>query len=157
MFSRLTIPDVLLTEVIEHAGDEAPLECCGLLAGHIEAGTGVVTTRYAVGNALRSQTEYETDARDMLFAFRHMREHGLELLAVYHSHPASEPVPSRRDVERNTYGTTVVHLIVGLGGPEPAVQAWWLTENGYRAAKCDRGELPKTSQSDPEVPSNRPK
>ena len=28
----------------------------------------------------------------------------LDLLAVYHSHPTSEPVPSRRDVDENTYG-----------------------------------------------------
>ena len=42
-----------------------------------------------------------------------MRTNGTELLAIYHSHPTSEPVPSRRDVEENTYGESVVHLIVG--------------------------------------------
>jgi [CysO sulfur-carrier protein]-S-L-cysteine hydrolase len=56
-------------------------------------------------------------------------------VAVYHSHPAAEPVPSKRDLERNTYGETVVHLIVGLGRGEPAVKAWWLAEDGYRAAE----------------------
>jgi proteasome lid subunit RPN8/RPN11 len=131
-FTRLAIPDTLVAGVIAHAQAEAPNECCGLLAGHIEGGAGFATTRFPIKNALGSPTEYETDARDLFAAFRAMRERGLELLAVYHSHPASEPVPSRRDVERNTYGETVAHLIVGLGGPEPTVRAWWLGQRGYR-------------------------
>src|SRR6266545_647916 len=113
-FARLAIPDLLLEEVFAHAREEAPLECCGLLAGTITDGVGVVTARYGIENVVRSATEYETDARGMLHAFRDMRERGIELLAIYHSHPTSEPVPSRRDIDRNTYGDSVVHLIVSL-------------------------------------------
>jgi proteasome lid subunit RPN8/RPN11 len=128
------ITDLLLAEVIEHAREEAPLECCGLLAGYSTGGVGTATARYSIENAVRSSTEYETDARQMLFAFRSMRERGIELLAIYHSHPASAPVPSRRDVERNTYGESALHLIVSLAGAEPEVRGWWLTETGYREA-----------------------
>ena len=131
-FNRIRIPDLLLGEVIEHARVEMPIECCGLLAGHIENRVGVATTHFPIGNDLASPTGYLTNARDLFAAFRAMRSGGIELLAVYHSHPAGEPVPSRRDVEENTYGESVVHLIVGLTGPEPDVRAWWLTETGYR-------------------------
>ena len=130
-FTRLTVPDLLLEEVIGHARREAPLECCGLLAGYVADGVGVVTARYPITNATPSETEYETDARDLLHAFRSMRERGVELLAIYHSHPASAPVPSRTDVERNTYGETAVHLIVSLTGAEPEARAWWLAEECY--------------------------
>src|SRR5262245_45834976 len=51
-FSRLVIPDLLLAEVIRHTRAELPNECCGLLAGHIANGVGIVTTRFAVENAL---------------------------------------------------------------------------------------------------------
>ncbi|MBA4191200.1 MAG: hypothetical protein C0467_24735 [Planctomycetaceae bacterium] len=136
-FTRLAIPDLLLEEVIEHARTAQPLECCGLLAGHIAEGVGTVTTRFTVGNDAASAMEYESNARDMLFAFRTMREHGLELLAIYHSHPTSPPVPSRRDIERNTYGETAVHVIVGFASATPVVRAWWLTETGYREVKCE--------------------
>ena len=133
-FTRLDIPDLLLEEIIVHAREETPLECCGLLAGSITDGVALVTARYGIVNAVRSPTEYETDARGMLFAFRAMRERGVELLAVYHSHPASEPVPSRRDIDRNTYGESVVHVIVSLAGAEPEVRAWWLGETGFHEA-----------------------
>ncbi len=134
-FFRLALADALLNDVAAHARAELPNECCGLLAGRIADGTAVVTARFPVRNRLASPTEYETDPRDLLAAFRAIREYKLELLAVYHSHPAAEPVPSRRDVQRNTYGESVVHLIVGLAGPAPELRAWWLTETGYREAE----------------------
>lgn len=137
-FTRLAVPDALLEEVIAHARADAPIECCGLLAGHIAGGMGVVTARFAIANELRSPTDYRTDARGMLGAFRAMRERGLELLAIYHSHPTSAPVPSRRDIDGNTYGESVIHLIVGLGGAEPDVRGWRLTEEGYQEAQWAR-------------------
>ncbi len=134
-FNRLAIPQWLVEEVKAHARKEQPNECCGLLAGHIESGTGVVAKRYAIHNSLASPTAYETDARDMLRAFRDMRATELELLGVYHSHPTSRPVPSQRDIEQNTYGETVIHLIVGFADATPTVQAWWLGEASYREAE----------------------
>ncbi len=88
--------------------------------------------RFAIGNDAASPTEYATNPRDLLAAFRAMRSDGVELLAIYHSHPTSQPVPSRRDIERNTYGESVVHLIVGLAGAKADVRGWWLAETGYR-------------------------
>ena len=140
-FTRLHIPDALIAELIEHARETAPLECCGLLAGHVADDVGVVSARYPIENAARSSTEYATDPREMFVAFRSMRERGIELLAIYHSHPASVPVPSRRDIEQNTYGESVVHVIVGRGSAGAEVRAWWLSETGSREAQLDiRGQ-----------------
>ena len=133
-FTRLTIPDLLLAEVIEHARRALPLECCGLLAGRIADGVGIVSARFSITNDAASASEYETNPRDLFDAFRAMRKDSIELLAIYHSHPTSDPVPSRRDIERNTYGESVAHLIVGRANAEPEVRAWWLTEQGYREA-----------------------
>jgi proteasome lid subunit RPN8/RPN11 len=133
-FRRLDIPDLLFEETIEHARSELPNECCGLLAGRIADGIGVATTRFSITNDEASHREYLSNPRDMLGAFRKMRELGLELLAIYHSHPTSAPVPSQRDIAQNTYGESVIHLIVSLTGPQPEVRAWWLTETGYREA-----------------------
>jgi proteasome lid subunit RPN8/RPN11 len=133
-FTRLLIPGRLLEEAIGHVREALPNECCGLLAGRVETGVGVVTTRFTVGNDLASPTGYLTNARDLFAAFRAMRTDGTDVLAVYHSHPTSEPVPSRRDVDENTYGETAVHLIVGFADAKPDVRAWWLTEAGYRPA-----------------------
>ena len=122
-----------------------------MLAGRIADGVGIVAARFTIGNDAASATEYETNPRDLFDAFRAMRNEGVELLAIYHSHPSSDPVPSRRDIERNTYGDSVVHVIVGLPNAEPEVRGWWLTEQGYRAADhAIRGEIvsPRPNRSE---------
>jgi [CysO sulfur-carrier protein]-S-L-cysteine hydrolase len=134
-FEVLSAPAALLAELIAHARECAPHECCGLLAGRVESGTARAEVRFAVTNDAASATTYATNPRDMLRAFRAIRERGLELLAIYHSHPASPPVPSARDLAENTYGETAVHLIIGLAGAEPDVRAWWLSPDGAREAE----------------------
>jgi proteasome lid subunit RPN8/RPN11 len=133
-FTHLALSASAFAGVIEHARREAPNECCGLLAGRIADGVGTVSARFEIRNDAASTSEYETNARDMFDAFRAMRERGLELLAIYHSHPTSAPVPSQRDIDRNTYGDSVVHLIVGVVNREPEVRAWWLGETSIREA-----------------------
>ena len=115
---------------------DLPAECCGLLAGTIEAGVGRVTQHLPVVNALISPTEYESEPRSMLAAHKAMRASGTDVLAVYHSHPTSDPVPSKKDRERN-FGERVVNLIVGLKGAEPVVRAWWLTAGGAQEAEWE--------------------
>jgi proteasome lid subunit RPN8/RPN11 len=137
-FNKLDIPDSLVEGMIEHGRHELPNECCGLLAGCIVESAGIVATRFAIGNDAVSPKNYSSNARDMFEAFRSIRARGLELLAIYHSHPTSEAAPSLRDIELNTYGESVVHVIVSLAGPEPVVRAWCLMEAGFREVEWRR-------------------
>jgi proteasome lid subunit RPN8/RPN11 len=133
---RLVIPGDLYAAMLAHARAELPAECCGLLAGTINDGVGRVTEHFPLVNALSSPTEYESDGRSMLAAHKAMRATGTEILAVYHSHPTSDPVPSRRDLERN-YDERVVNIIIGLRGAQPEVRAWWLTTTGSTEANFE--------------------
>jgi proteasome lid subunit RPN8/RPN11 len=90
-------------------------------------GVAEMTHCFPLVNGLGSPTRYESEPRSLFAAVRGIRDAGVELVAVYHSHPTSEPVPSRTDREQNYYGDTVVHLIVGLVGEVPVVRAWRLT------------------------------
>ncbi len=65
-----------------------------------------------------------------------MRRLGIELLAIYHSHPTSAPVPSKTDLAR-AFWPDAVYLIVSLAAEEPVVRGWWLTETDYRAAEWE--------------------
>jgi proteasome lid subunit RPN8/RPN11 len=136
MSFRLLLPAQLLAEMIAQARAELPNECCGLLAGRLEGEVGRVEARYALVNAAASPTEYLSDWQSMFEADRARRKGGLEFLAVYHSHPCSDPIPSRKDMDpdRNGYGDTVVHLIISLKGGEAAVRGWWLTPGAFREA-----------------------
>jgi proteasome lid subunit RPN8/RPN11 len=145
MAFRLLLPRNLLEGLIAQALTERPLECCGLLAGvreEVKTGDkstesiGRVLQRYPLVNAAASPTEFLSDARSMLDADRDMRACGLDLLAVYHSHPKSPAIPSRTDLARHWYAE-VVCMIVSLVEGAPDVRAWWLTEQEYREAEWE--------------------
>ena len=130
---RLLLPTQLLADMIAQAQAELPYECCGMLAGRVEGGAGIVEARYPLVNAAASPVEYLSDPQSMFEADRARRRDGLEFLAVYHSHPTSEPIPSRTDRERN-YSEDVVNFIISLKGGEPEVRGWWLTAEAFREA-----------------------
>ena len=130
---RLAVPRPIYQAMLAHARAELPAECCGLLAGTIEGEVGRVTMHLPLVNARASPTEYESEPRSLFAAHKAMRAAGTEVLAVYHSHPTTDPVPSRHDLERN-YSESVVNLIIGLRHPEPEVRGWWLTAEAAREA-----------------------
>jgi proteasome lid subunit RPN8/RPN11 len=122
--------------MLAQAAAERPLECCGLLAGPAEGEELRVALCYPLINAATSPVEYESEPRSMFEAVRDMRRHGWDILAVYHSHPTSPPVPSRKDLDRR-YDEGVVHLIISLQSAQPEVRGWWLSAADYREASWD--------------------
>src|SRR5438876_9285072 len=99
MTAAVTIPGPVLAAVVAHARAEYPNECCGLLAG-----SGDRVTKYLpVVNELASPTAYRSEPHGLFAAYKAMRAAGLDLVAIYHSHPTSAPVPSQRDLAENAY------------------------------------------------------
>jgi [CysO sulfur-carrier protein]-S-L-cysteine hydrolase len=146
---HLQIPRLLYEAMVAQAVMELPNECCGLLGGTVveEAGRrlGRVVSRYALVNAAANPRLFESDARSMFAAMKDMRQRGMDVVAVYHSHPTSEPVPSRTDLERN-YSEDVVNLIISLQDVEPRVRGWWLTASGYCEAEWEVVEAPELTE-----------
>jgi proteasome lid subunit RPN8/RPN11 len=133
------IHEALLAQAVA----ELPNECCGLLAAAVSESDPPRVVRveqhYPLVNAAASPLEYVSDARSMFEAVRDMRRRGLDVVGVYHSHPTSEPVPSRKDLQRN-YSPDVVNFIISLKDGTPRIRGWWLTAEGYREAEWEVGD-----------------
>jgi len=116
-----------VAEIIAHAREESPAECCGLIAGTAD---GTARTVYRARNmAAQPLVTYEAAPEDLFAAQRAMREGGEQLIAIYHSHPRStDPQPSPTDV-RLAYYPSAVYFIVGLGSEEPCMQAFRIREH----------------------------
>jgi [CysO sulfur-carrier protein]-S-L-cysteine hydrolase len=88
----VVVPPAILEQLVAHAREEAPNEACGLIAFR-----DGVAERYLPGeNVLASPYRFELRPRDPADFF--LEDEGYEL-AVFHSHPETEPKPSRTDVE----------------------------------------------------------
>lgn len=126
---KLQIPRHLYDAMLAQAAAERPNECCGMLAGRSEGDVGRATYRFPLGNVADHPTvEYLSESRSLIGAVRTARDAGAEILAIYHSHPTSAPLPSRKDREMSVgWGDAVVHLIISLASDKPTVRAWRLT------------------------------
>jgi len=121
--------------MLAQAVAELPNECCGLLAGQMEQGVGHVTLQLPLVNAVASPREFTADPTSLLAADKAMRSAGVEMLAIYHSHPTSEAIPSKTDLARNYHGDNMMNLIISLKSSQPEVRAWWLTATDYLPAE----------------------
>jgi proteasome lid subunit RPN8/RPN11 len=106
----LELPKALAGAIVEHARQEFPNECCGLLAGR----GARVERMFRGSNIDRSPYTYRLDPQEQLQFFRAIDAEGLELLGIYHSHTQSAAYPSRTDIARAFYPDTV-YVIVSLG------------------------------------------
>src|SRR5262245_50739745 len=122
----LEIPANIRDAMVAHCRREAPLECCGLLGGR----SGRVSTFHPLLNIAKSETRYLADPRQSVGAWVWLREHNLEILAIYHSHPRSEAVPSATDLRENYWGETP-RIIVSLLTEPPTIRNWRLDAVRY--------------------------
>lgn len=110
-----------LDRLIEHAGQEAPNECCG----YLRAKDGAVEEVFRAVNERNSPYGYELDPKS-LFAVNDLDDEGFEV-GIYHSHPRSPAEPSQTDINLANYpGWT--YWIVSLGGDQPDVRAWRIVD-----------------------------
>lgn len=85
--------------LIEHSKEEAPFEACGILAGK----EGKVAKVYRMQNSDRSPATFFMEPKEQLKVMKEIRNLGLEMLGIYHSHVATEAYPSAHDVELAFY------------------------------------------------------
>jgi proteasome lid subunit RPN8/RPN11 len=110
-------------ELIAHAREEAPNECCGLIGGS----DGVARTVYRARNAEASPLRYNLDPQDQFRIMTEMDERGEELSAIYHSHTASPAYPSQTDINLAAY-PEALYLIVSLADGEEPLRGYRITE-----------------------------
>ena len=124
----MVIPDEVREQLVTHAEQEAPNEACGLLffrdgrAERYEPGRNKAASPY--------RFELELDDPELWFA----EDDGYEL-AVFHSHPASAPRPSRTDVENIGLWEQRPYLILSLRTGELA--AWEISAGRISPIEID--------------------
>lgn len=153
----LIIPRQILDDIVAHANELAPYECCGLLAGT----NGVVSHLYRIKNIVamegaqnlssfdsakvahlerlspadRAEIAFVMDMQDFSTAKKDMRNQGLDLQVVYHSHPHDPARPSITDIKIATDYEEIwpkinlplpAYLLVSLMTPEPDVRTYWI-------------------------------
>ncbi len=117
----MRISKQLLNEIVTHSQEEAPNECCGMVAGR----DGVATSVERARNAFASPLRYEIHPSDQFRITMDIEGRGEEIAAIYHSHTASEAYPSQTDINLAVNWPDPLYLICSLADPdEPVVRAF---------------------------------
>jgi proteasome lid subunit RPN8/RPN11 len=153
----LVIPRHILDDLVAHARELAPYECCGLLAG-----TGnTVSHLYRIKNIValegaqnlssfdpakvehlerlspdeRAEIAFVMDMQDFSAAKKDIRNKGLDLQVVYHSHPHDPARPSVTDIKIATDYEEIwpkinlpipAYLLISLLDREPDIKIYWI-------------------------------
>lgn len=123
MKQKLSLSKNHWQEMLEHVDRQAPLEACGLLAGKEDQIEKVIL----IHNQAQSPTRFVMDPYEQLQAFTWMDSNGLDLLGIFHSHPAGPEIASVTDVAEAAY--EVVHLIWSRNQHGWKARGFWI-ENG---------------------------
>ena len=123
----LEIPADIHADMIAHCRRDAPLECCGILGGV----PPLVLSLHPLRNIAASQTRYLADEKELIQAVVLLREQRREIMAIYHSHPHWEAVPSAIDLSQNYWGE-MPRIIVSLLTDPPDVRVWRLFPHSFQ-------------------------
>ena len=122
--SAIHVPKAVYDEIINHARDAYPDECCGFLIGkairdkrvwEVERGTNA--------NTERSRDRYVIDPKEYNLVDKVARTQGLDILGFYHSHPDHPDRPSEFDRAEGHPGFS--YIIVSVqGGKTVSARSW---------------------------------
>jgi proteasome lid subunit RPN8/RPN11 len=121
----MKISQALIDEMVAHARQDLPNECCGMIGGC----DGEARSVLRVENAAASPLRYEMDPQGQFDALKEIEGAGEELIGIYHSHTRSAPYPSQTDVNEAVMWPEQVYVIVSLENEDaPDVRAFDLAD-----------------------------
>ena len=117
----MRISRAFLDQIVQHAREEFPNECCGIVG----MSQGAAVKVYPAENIHRSPTRFEIDGRDVIRIMSDVEAQGWELGSIYHSHTRTAAYPSQTDINFADNWPGLVWLIVSLEDPDqPSVRVF---------------------------------
>lgn len=121
----MRISQQLIDEMVAHAREDLPNECCGMIGGREGEASSVIR----VENSAASPLRYEMDPQEQYNALKAIEDDGGELLGIYHSHTKSAAYPSQTDVNQAVAWPEQIYVIVSLADEDaPDVKAYLLKD-----------------------------
>jgi proteasome lid subunit RPN8/RPN11 len=139
--NHLIISEIHWRKILQHIQACSPEKGCGVAGGVLEGRVARVDLIIPVVNQLHSPVRYQMDPAGQLAAFTEIEDRGLELVAIFHSHPDGPQVPSQTDLAEFYY-PGVLSLIGSRAAGEQAwiLRAFQLGEDHFAEVLVDRLE-----------------
>jgi len=108
-----------INEIFRQGDGDAPIEACGYLLGC----GGDVRKAVPMINVDQSSEHFALVPGEQFAVIRQARLEGLEIIAVYHTHPATPARPSAEDIKL-AFDPNIIYVIASLAPKTRAVKAF---------------------------------
>lgn len=129
----MRISKALIDEIVSHAREDLPNECCGMIGGV----DGQARTVYRARNEFATPYSFKIHSDDQFRVLhKEMPACGEDLLAIYHSHTKTAAYPSQTDLNEAEHWPEPMYVIVSFEDPDaPDVKGFWLREKRIAEAE----------------------
>lgn len=129
----LRLPQEHIDEMISHAREDAPNECCGIIAG----ADGRAMKLYRAVNAEASPYRYSVEPKDLLRIHKDADANDWEFMVIYHSHTHTEAYPSPTDVRLAAWPEAYYVLVSLMDEQQPVVRAFRIVDGQITEAPIE--------------------
>ena len=118
----LWLPQHLCEQMVEHCRQMHPKEeACGFL---IANAAGIIEKVYPMTNVDHNSIGYSMDPKEQLKVEKELRQNSQKIVAIYHSHTASEAFPSPVDVKHAISPDISYVLVSTMNIVQPVVKSY---------------------------------
>ncbi len=115
----MKIPQHIVAAIYAQAAKEAPVEACGYLAGKGDE----VCKHYPMVNVDHSAEHFSLDPKEQFAVIKQVRSEELDIIGVYHSHPATPARPSEEDI-RLAHDPNISYVIASLADNQKTIKSF---------------------------------
>ncbi len=117
MAMMIEIERKIVNAMVAHGRREEPNEACGYLASK----EGVICRHFELTNIDAAPDHYSMDPKEQFATIQKIRDMGMKVAGVYHSHPETPARPSVEDI-RLAFDPNMTYVIVSLmAGVDPVL------------------------------------
>ena len=123
---EITVSTTHVSKLIDLAQAASNNEICGIISGN----AGKSKSIHPITNIKYSPTEYAMAPDEFVNVYHEIQQQDEDILAFYHSHPNSQPIPSETDIKNANY-PTIPQIIIGKQAKAWRIKAFLLSPPHY--------------------------
>lgn len=114
MISSISLNNSQKQILLNHAQKLDPNESCAILYGSIHDYKVTVEDIFLTKNIAESPVSFRISNQELMAAYKRAEKNSTEIVAIFHSHPSSEAIPSATDLKFMEINPVVWVIYSGL-------------------------------------------